>query len=267
MSNIVFSSQAALFAIDSLFEDQGYKKVPIFVSGTIVDQSGRTLSGQTGEAFLTSVNHSSPLAIGLNCALGAEQMRPFISNISKFTSSFVICYPNAGLPNTFGEYDETPQMMANKVNEFARDGLVNILGGCCGTTPAHIKAIVEACSKHKPRVPPPDISLNNMLVSGLEVLKINKETNFVNVGERCNVAGSRKFARHVLKGEFEEAIAIARAQVENGAQIIDVNMDEGMLDGKAAMTKFLNLIASDPDIAKVNFLPINVLISRTNIIH
>ncbi|RHZ77386.1 hypothetical protein Glove_180g22 [Diversispora epigaea] len=245
------NAKAALFAIDVLFEEHGYKKVPIFISGTIVDQSGRTLSGQTGEAFLVSISHSSPLAIGLNCALGADQMRPFISNIANFTSSFVICYPNAGLPNTFGEYDETPDLMANKVKEFAKDGLVNILGGCCGTTPAHIKAIFDACSKFKPRVPPPDKSLDSMYISGLEVLKVNKESNFVNVGERCNVAGSRKFARHVLKGEYEEAMAIARAQVENGAQIVDINMDEGMLDGKAAMIKFLNLIGTDPDISKV----------------
>ncbi|CAG8432678.1 5660_t:CDS:10 [Diversispora eburnea] len=245
------NAKAALFAIDSLFEDQGYKKVPIFISGTIVDQSGRTLSGQTGEAFLISIGHSSPSAIGLNCALGADLMRPFIFNIANFTNSPVICYPNAGLPNTFGEYDETPELMANKVKEFARDGLVNILGGCCGTTPAHIKAIVDACSEYKPRIPPPDLSLDSMYISGLEVLKINKESNFVNVGERCNVAGSRKFARHVLKGEYEEAMAIARAQVENGAQIVDINMDEGMLDGKAAMIKFLNLIGTDPDISRV----------------
>ncbi|CAG8730905.1 13266_t:CDS:2, partial [Cetraspora pellucida] len=245
------NAKAALFAIDTLFEEGSYKKTPIFISGTIVDQSGRTLSGQTGEAFVVSVSHSHPLAIGLNCALGAEQMRPFIQNIANFTSSFVICYPNAGLPNTFGEYDESPSMMAAKVQEFARDGLVNIMGGCCGTTPAHIKAIVDACSHYKPRVLPPDVRLENMIISGLEVLKINKESNFVNLGERCNVAGSRKFCRHILNGEYEEAMAIARSQVENGAQVIDVNMDEGMLDGKAAMTKFLNLISSDPDVAKV----------------
>ncbi|CAG8568101.1 1896_t:CDS:10, partial [Acaulospora morrowiae] len=245
------NAKAALYAIDTLFEEGIYRRTPIFISGTIVDQSGRTLSGQTGEAFLTSLSHSSPLAIGLNCALGADQMRPFISNISRFTSSFVICYPNAGLPNTFGEYDETPAKMAAKVSEFARDGLVNIIGGCCGTTPAHIKAIVNECSQYKPRIPPPNVLSENLIVSGLEILKINKESNFINVGERCNVAGSRKFARHVLKGEFEEAMSIARSQVENGAQIIDVNMDEGMLDGKASMTKFLNLIASDPDVAKL----------------
>ncbi|RIB05894.1 5-methyltetrahydrofolate-homocysteine methyltransferase [Gigaspora rosea] len=245
------NAKAALFAIDTLFEEGSYKRTPIFISGTIVDQSGRTLSGQTGEAFVVSISHSHPLAIGLNCALGAEQMRPFIQNIANFTSSFVICYPNAGLPNTFGDYDESPSMMASKVKEFARDGLVNILGGCCGTTPSHIKAIVDACSHYKPRVPPPDVRLENMLISGLEVLKISKESNFVNLGERCNVAGSRKFCRHILNGEYEEAMTIARSQVENGAQVVDVNMDEGMLDGKAAMTKFLNLISCDPDVARV----------------
>ncbi|GBB90838.1 hypothetical protein RclHR1_17940001 [Rhizophagus clarus] len=245
------NAKAALYAIDLLFEEGGYERTPIFVSGTIVDQSGRTLSGQTGEAFVSSINHSHPLAIGLNCALGAEQMKPFIQNIAKFTSSYVICYPNAGLPNTFGDYDETPETMSKAVAEFAKEGLINILGGCCGTTPDHIKAIVDACSQYKPRVLPPNIQLGSMIISGLEVLKVNKETNFVNIGERCNVAGSRKFARHILKGEYEEAMTIARSQVENGAQIVDVNMDEGMLDGKAAMIKFLNLIASDPDIAKV----------------
>ncbi|CAG8591514.1 7489_t:CDS:10, partial [Ambispora leptoticha] len=244
------NAKAALFAIDTLF-DQGYRRTPIFISGTIVDMSGRTLSGQTGEAFVVSVNHSNPLAIGLNCALGAQQMRPFIKNIAKFSGSYVLCYPNAGLPNTFGEYDESPEMMSEALVDFAKDGLVNIIGGCCGTTPAHIKAIVEACSKYKPRIPPPDASLENMIISGLEILKINKDTNFVNVGERCNVAGSRKFCRHILKNEYEDAMTIARAQVENGAQVVDVNMDEGMLDGKSAMTKFLNLVASDPDVARV----------------
>ncbi|CAJ0845513.1 9586_t:CDS:10 [Entrophospora sp. SA101] len=249
------NAKAALYAVDTLFEEGAYKRVPVLISGTIVDLSGRTLSGQTGEAFVTSVSHTRPLAIGLNCALGADQMRPFIRNIANFTSSYVLCYPNAGLPNTFGEYDETPEMMAKSIHEFAKEGLINIVGGCCGTTPQHIEAIVKVCSQYKPRVPPPDISLDKLVVAGLQILKINKESNFVNVGERCNVAGSRKFAKHVLNGEFEEALAIAKAQVESGAQVIDVNMDEGMLDGKAAMTRFLNLIASDPDVSK---LPIMV---------
>jgi 5-methyltetrahydrofolate--homocysteine methyltransferase len=155
------------------------------------------------------------------------------------------------LPNTFGGYDETPEMMAASVSEFARSGFLNIVGGCCGSTPAHIKAIVEACSKCEPRVPPRDLSKEYMIISGLEILKVNNDTMFVNVGERCNVAGSRKFARHIINGEFEEAMATAKLQVEGGAQIIDVNMDEGMLDGQASMTKFLNLIGSDPDVARV----------------
>ncbi|KAJ2158450.1 hypothetical protein GGF46_003767 [Coemansia sp. RSA 552] len=245
------NAKAALFAIDTLFDDGVYERVPVFVSGTIVDQSGRTLSGQTGEAFITSVAHTEPMAIGLNCALGATQMRPFIQSMASFTSSNVICYPNAGLPNTFGEYDESPETMAANVSTFAREGLVNILGGCCGTTPAHIRAVYEACKDYKPRVPGRDVRKDKLVLSGLEPLIYDENSNFLNIGERCNVAGSRKFARHVIKGEYEEALAIARAQVENGGQVIDINMDEGMLDGVAAMTKFLNLISTEPDVAKV----------------
>ncbi|KAJ1727324.1 hypothetical protein LPJ61_004631 [Coemansia biformis] len=245
------NDKAALFAIDTLFDEGVYERLPVFVSGTIVDQSGRTLSGQTGEAFITSVAHTEPLAIGLNCALGATQMRPFIQSISSFTSSMVICYPNAGLPNTFGEYDEAPETMAANISVFAREGLVNILGGCCGTTPAHIKAIHDACKGYRPRVPGPDVRKEKMVLSGLEPLIYDASSNFLNIGERCNVAGSRKFARHIVNDEYEEALAIARAQVENGGQVIDVNMDEGMLDGVAAMTRFLNLISTEPDVARV----------------
>ncbi|KAJ2900814.1 hypothetical protein IWW38_000189 [Coemansia aciculifera] len=245
------NAKAALFAIDTLFDSGEYERVPVFISGTIVDMSGRTLSGQTGEAFITSVAHAEPLAIGLNCALGANQMRPFVQNIASFTSSYVICYPNAGLPNTFGEYDESPEDMAENVSVFAREGLVNILGGCCGTTPAHIKAIYEACKDFKPRVPGADIRKEKMVLSGLEPLIYDENSNFLNIGERCNVAGSRKFAKHIINGEYEEALAIARAQVESGGQVIDINMDEGMLDGVAAMTRFLNLISTEPDVAKV----------------
>ncbi|KAJ2774496.1 hypothetical protein IWQ57_000800, partial [Coemansia nantahalensis] len=244
------NAKAALFAVDTLFDEGVYERVPVFVSGTIVDQSGRTLSGQTGEAFITSVAHAEPTAIGLNCALGASQMRPFIQSMASFTSSMVICYPNAGLPNTFGEYDESPETMAANVSVFAREGLVNILGGCCGTTPAHIKAIHDACKDFAPRVPGPDVRKEKMILSGLEPLIYDETSNFLNIGERCNVAGSRKFARHIVNDEYEEALAIARAQVENGGQVIDINMDEGMLDGVAAMTKFLNLISTEPDVAK-----------------
>ncbi|KAJ2722014.1 hypothetical protein GGI07_003604 [Coemansia sp. Benny D115] len=226
------NAKAALFAIDTLFDDGVYERVPVFISGTIVDQSGRTLSGQTGEAFITSVAHAEPLAIGLNCALGANQMRPFIQSIANFTASNVICYPNAGLPNTFGEYDESPEAMAENVSVFAREGLVNILGGCCGTTPAHIRAIYEKCKNFKPRVAGPDIRKQKMVLSGLEPLIYDETSNFLNVGERCNVAGSKKFARHIINDEYEEALAIARLQVENGGQ-------------------FLNLISTEPDVAKV----------------
>ncbi|KAI8826927.1 5-methyltetrahydrofolate-homocysteine methyltransferase [Fimicolochytrium jonesii] len=244
------NAKAALYAIDVVFEEDGYDRVPILVSGTIVDQSGRTLSGQTGEAFIASVGHSDPLAIGLNCALGADQMLPFLQNISKNNPTFIICYPNAGLPNTFGEYDQSPADMAEQVRPFAELGLLNIVGGCCGTTPDHIKAIADMCKGYAPRVPP-TIDPETLIVSGLETLKINKETGFVNIGERCNVSGSRVFAKKILNGAYEEALAIGRAQVEAGAQVIDINMDEGLLDGKVAIAKFLNYIASEPDIAKV----------------
>lgn len=244
------NARAALFGIQSLFETE-YDPVPVFVSGTIVDKSGRTLSGQMGDAFIISVSHAQPMCIGLNCALGAVEMRPFIESIGLNTKSFVICYPNAGLPNTFGDYDETPETTANHIREFARDGLVNVVGGCCGTTPDHIRAIAEAVADIQPRIPPSSLYEDAMLLSGLEPMRITKETNFVNIGERCNVAGSRKFCRLIKNNQYEEALAIAKAQVENGAQVLDINMDEGLLDGKAAMSRFLNLIATEPDICKV----------------
>ncbi|XP_077595443.1 methionine synthase isoform X1 [Stigmatopora nigra] len=244
------NAKAALFAIDLLFE-KGYGRKPLFISGTIVDRSGRTLSGQTGEAFVVSVSHAEPLCIGLNCALGATEMRPFIEAIGKTTTAFIICYPNAGLPNTFGAYDETPSLTASKLKEFAMDGLVNIVGGCCGTTPAHIRAISEAVKLCQPRAPAEDLSQDYMLLSGLEPFKIGPYTNFVNIGERCNVSGSRKFAKMIMAGNYEDALTIAKAQVEMGAQVLDINVDEGMLDGPTAMARFCNCIASDPDIARV----------------
>ncbi|XP_068866436.1 methionine synthase isoform X3 [Aphelocoma coerulescens] len=243
------NAKAALFALQMLFEDE-YASRPIFVSGTIVDKSGRTLSGQTGEAFVISVSHSKPLCIGLNCALGAVEMRPFIETIGKCTTAYIICYPNAGLPNTFGGYDETPEVTAKHIKNFALDGLVNIVGGCCGTTPAHIRKIAEAVKFCKPRVPQ-SLSQGYMLLSGLEPFRIGPYTNFVNIGERCNVAGSRKFAKLIMAGNYEEALSVAKLQVEMGAQILDINMDDGMLDGPAAMSRFCNLISSEPDIAKV----------------
>ncbi|XP_071996839.1 methionine synthase isoform X3 [Engystomops pustulosus] len=244
------NAKAALFAIQKLFEED-YKPRPIFISGTIVDKSGRTLSGQTGEAFVISVSHTEPMCIGLNCALGAVEMRPFIEAIGKCTTSYVICYPNAGLPNTFGGYDETPEVTAKHIRDFAVDGLVNIVGGCCGTTPAHIREIAEAVKHCKPRVPPSSVFEGHMQLSGLEPFRMGPYTNFVNIGERCNVAGSRRFAKLIMAGSYEDALTVAKAQVEMGAQILDINMDDGMLDGPRAMARFCNYIASEPDIAKV----------------
>ncbi|TNN62845.1 Methionine synthase [Liparis tanakae] len=244
------NAKAALFAIDLLFE-KSYERRPLFISGTIVDRSGRTLSGQTGEAFVVSVSHMNPLCIGLNCALGATEMRPFIEAIGKSTTAFIICYPNAGLPNTFGDYDETPEVTASNLKEFATDGLVNIVGGCCGTTPGHIRALSDAVTHCQPRVPAADGYQDYMLLAGLEPFRIGPYTNFVNIGERCNVAGSRNFAKLIMAGNYEEALSIAKTQVEMGAQVLDINMDEGMLEGPAAMTRFCNLIGSEPDIARV----------------
>eukprot|EP00063_Salmo_salar_P065758 XP_014040593.1 PREDICTED: methionine synthase-like [Salmo salar] len=244
------NAKASLFAIDKLFEES-YEPRPIFISGTIVDRSGRTLSGQTGEAFVISVSHAKPLCIGLNCALGATEMRPFIQAIGKCTTAHVLCYPNAGLPNTFGGYDETPELTASHLKDFATDGLVNLVGGCCGTTPAHIRAIAEKVKHCQPRVPPTDVFQDYMLLAGLEPFRIGPYTNFVNIGERCNVAGSRKFAKLIMSGNYEEALSIAKTQVEMGAQVLDINMDEGMLEGPAAMARFCCLIASEPDIARV----------------
>ena len=191
------------------------------------------------------------MCIGLNCALGAIEMRPFIEAIGKATDAYVLCYPNAGLPNTFGGYDEEPHTTGDNMGQFARDGLVNLVGGCCGTTPAHIKAVAEAVAGVTPRELPESQGRDHMLLAGLEPLKVGKLSNFVNIGERCNVAGSRKFARLVKEGKYDEALAVAKVQVENGAQVLDINMDEGMLDGVAAMARFCNLISSEPDISKV----------------
>ncbi|CAJ0585703.1 unnamed protein product, partial [Mesorhabditis spiculigera] len=245
------NAKAALFAIRTLFEDEEMEEVPVMLSGTIVDLSGRTLSGQTGEAFLIATRQGNAMAVGLNCALGAREMRPFIEAMATFTDTLVICYPNAGLPNALGGYDETPQMMAEDIRVFAQDGLLNIVGGCCGTTPDHIRAFAEAVSGFKPRIPSKSAYTENMLLAGLEPMRIGALTNFVNIGERCNVAGSRKFCRLIKDEKYEEALDIARNQVENGAQILDINMDDGLLDGPYAMAKFLRLIASEPDIGKV----------------
>jgi 5-methyltetrahydrofolate--homocysteine methyltransferase len=240
--------KAALFAVERLLRERGLS-TPIMVSGTITDQSGRTLSGQTTEAFWISISHAPLLAVGLNCALGAAQMRPYLQDLSRVASCLISCHPNAGLPNAFGQYDETPEHTAGVLSGFAREGLLNLVGGCCGTTPAHIRAIGEALAGCAPREAPPRRRLSAW--SGLDALVRTEETNFINVGERTNVSGSARFRKLVLEESYDEAVSIARQQVESGAQVVDVNMDEGLLDSAAAMRRFLNLIASEPDIARV----------------
>ena len=240
--------KAALFAVQTLLEERGIE-IPIMVSGTITDASGRTLSGQTVEAFWHSIRHANLTAVGLNCALGAEQIRPWLDELSTIADIPVFVYPNAGLPNEFGEYDESPEAMAAIIKEFAESGLVNLVGGCCGTTPPHIKAISKAVAGLTPRKIPDIDPLTKL--SGLEPVTIRPESNFVNIGERTNVTGSAKFRRLIKEDNYEEALSVARQQIENGAQIIDVNMDEGLLDSEEAMVTFLRLIAAEPDIAKV----------------
>ncbi len=240
--------KAALFAIDQFFESGG-RRIPVMVSVTITDRSGRTLSGQTIEAFWNSIAHLPLLSVGINCALGAKQMRPYLEELSGIAPVYVSCYPNAGLPNAFGGFDETPDIMAADLGDFAANGWLNIVGGCCGTTPAHIRAIAKAVEEHPPRVRSTVEPYTRL--SGLEPLTIRPESNFINIGERTNVTGSPRFAKAVLNGDYETGLAIARQQVEGGAQLIDVNMDEGMLDSKEAMATFLHLIASEPEIARV----------------
>jgi len=244
------NAKAALFAIEQHFERHGVR-VPIMISGTITDASGRTLSGQTTEAFWNSLSHARPLSIGLNCALGAEMMRPYVEELSRVASCYISAHPNAGLPNPLSEtgYDELPEKTARLVKEFATSGFLNIAGGCCGTSPAHIKAIAEALKGVPPRRIP-DIE-KKLRLSGLEPFNVGDDSLFVNVGERTNITGSKMFARLILNGDYAEAVSVARQQVENGAQVIDINMDEAMLDSRAAMVKFLNLIASEPDISRV----------------
>ncbi len=254
------NAKAALHAIAEIFEERG-ASVPVMVSGTITDLSGRMLSGQTPEAFWISVRHAAPFSIGLNCALGAREMRAHIADLSRAADTLVCAYPNAGLPNEFGLYDESPEYMAGLLAEFAEAGLVNIVGGCCGTTPAHIRAIAEAVRGKPPRRPPPPP--DELRLSGLEPFRLTADIPFVNVGERTNVTGSAKFRKLVTAGDYPAALAVAREQVENGAQVIDVNMDEGLLDSEHAMTTFLNLVAAEPDIARV---PVMVNSSKFKVI-
>ena len=252
--------KAAIYAIMELFEEKG-QSLPLMISFTITDQSGRTLSGQTVEAFFNSISHAPLFSVGLNCALGAKEMRPYLVELSKIAPCYISCYPNAGLPNEFGEYDEQPHDTACLLEDFAKDGLVNVVGGCCGTTPAHIQHIAQHVKDKQPRIIP-NVS-PYLRLSGLEALTVFPESNFINIGERTNVTGSRKFARLIKEEKYEEALSVARQQVEGGAQMIDVNMDEGMLDSEAAMQHFLNLIASEPDITK---LPVVVDSSKWSVI-
>src|SRR5213083_2698187 len=254
------NSKAALFAFEKYFSETG-RQVPVMASVTITDNSGRTLSGQTIEAFWNSISHASLLSVGINCALGGKQMRPYVEELSEIAPVYLSCHPNAGLPNAFGGYDETADETSEILGEFARNGWLNIVGGCCGTTPEHIRAIADAVRAVKPRaIPRPEPYLR---LSGLEPLTFRPNLSFVNIGERTNVTGSPKFSKLILAGQYEEALSVARDQVEGGAQIIDVNMDEAMLDSEAAMTRFLNLIAAEPDIARV---PIMIDSSRWPVI-
>jgi 5-methyltetrahydrofolate--homocysteine methyltransferase len=244
------NAKAAIFAVEEVFEARN-ERLPVMISGTVTDASGRILSGQTVEGFWNSVRHARPITIGLNCALGAALMRPYIAELAKIYDTYVCVYPNAGLPNPMSDtgFDETPADTSALLEEFARAGLVNMAGGCCGTTPEHIEAIAEKVRSLPIRVVP-DIPVKTRL-SGLEALNIDDESLFVNVGERANVTGSKAFARLIREEKYDEAVAVARQQVENGAQIIDINMDEAMLDSVACMHRFLNMIASEPDIARV----------------
>lgn len=242
------NAKAAIFACEERFEAKGIR-LPVMISGTITDLSGRTLSGQTPTAFWNSVRHANPFTIGFNCALGADAMRPHLQEVSGSADTFVCAYPNAGLPNEFGQYDQSPDDMARQVREFAKEGLINVVGGCCGSTPDHIRAIAETVKEFAPRQVPEHRSF--MSLSGLEPFELTKDIPFVNVGERTNVTGSAKFRKLITAADYTSALAVARDQVENGAQIIDINMDEGLIDSGRAMVEFLNLIAAEPDIARV----------------
>src|SRR5699024_1909922 len=242
------NAKAAIFAVTGVFDDIGFE-LPIMISGTITDASGRTLSGQTAEACYNSIRHAKPLSVGFNCALGADALRPHIQTLSNIADTYVSAHPNAGLPNEFGEYDETPEQTTALLEGFAKAGILNIVGGCCGTTPEHIRLIAEMVANYPPRVIP-EIPPACRL-SGLEPFTITPESLFVNVGERTNVTGSKKFLRLIKTEAYAEALDVARDQVEGGAQIVDINMDEGMLDSKQAMIHFVNLVSGEPDISRV----------------
>ena len=242
------NAKAAVFAVETLFEDRG-RRWPVIISGTITDASGRTLSGQVTEAFWNSIRHAKPLAVGLNCALGAPEMRPYIAEMARIADTFVSCYPNAGLPNAFGEYDESPERQASYIADFAEAGLVNLVGGCCGTAPPHIAEIAKVVEGKPPREVP-ELPVATRL-SGLEPLNITDDSLFVNIGERTNITGSARFRNLIKAEDYDTALSVALQQVEVGAQVIDINMDEGMIDGVAAMDRFTKLIAAEPDISRV----------------
>ena len=255
------NAKASIIAVQKYLDEKGIE-IPLMLSGTIVDQSGRTLSGQTVEAFYISISQAKNLiSVGLNCALGAKQMRPFVEDLSNVSEKFLSVYPNAGLPNEMGGYDETPQAMATVLEDFLSSGFVNIVGGCCGTTPEHIKAISKLVQNYKPRIPKKQEPY--LRISGLEPVILRPDSNFMNIGERTNVTGSKKFARLIKENNYDEALSVARDQVEGGAQVLDVNMDEGMLDSESAMTKFINILEAEPDIAK---LPIMIDSSKWSVI-
>ncbi|HMH64357.1 MAG TPA: methionine synthase, partial [Rhizomicrobium sp.] len=242
------NAKAAIYAIQEVYEAMGVT-LPVWISGTITDLSGRTLTGQVPEAFWHSMRHANPFAIGLNCALGAKELRPYVADLASACDTLVSAHPNAGLPNEFGGYDESPETMSVMIGEFARSGLVNIVGGCCGTLPAHIKAFGEAVAGVVPRKIPEKPKY--MRLSGLEPFTLTPELNFINVGERTNITGSAKFRKLIAANDYEAALEVARQQVENGAQVIDINMDEGLIDSEAAMTRYVNMIAGEPDISRV----------------
>ncbi len=254
------NAKAAIFAIEEVFEEKGIR-LPLMISGTITDASGRTLSGQTVEAFWHSIKHAKPFCVGLNCALGAKEMRPYLEDLASVADCYIHAYPNAGLPNEMGEYDQTPHDMCHFIDDFVQSGFVNIVGGCCGTTPDHIRHMSKHVGTAKPRIPQKKEPLTAL--AGLEPLTIRPDSNFINVGERTNVTGSKMFARLITQGKFSEALVVAQQQVENGAQIIDINMDEGLLDSEKAMTTFLNLVMTEPDIARV---PIMIDSSKFSVI-
>lgn len=254
------NAKAAVFAALEYFE-KTRKDIPLFISGTIVDQSGRTLSGQSAEAFYISMMHSNMMTIGLNCALGTANMEPHVKELSRIAECYVSAYPNCGLPDEMGGYKQKPEEMADEIESYVKQGIVNIVGGCCGTTPDHIRAIAERVKNYKPRIPQP--KNRNLRLSGLEPLEYTEKSNFLNVGERCNVTGSLAFKRLILGGNYEKALEVAKKQVENGAQVLDINMDADLLDGVAAMTKFVNLIATEPEIAK---LPLMIDSSKFHVI-